>query len=68
MHRLVALVLLGLVAPALSFVHAAGALVSGPMLGYQTHREVAIWLEARDAKEIALSYRRVDTPEAGGGS
>jgi alkaline phosphatase D len=68
MHRLVALVLLGLFAPALPFVHAAGALVSGPMLGYQTHREVAIWLETRDAKEIALSYRRVDTPEAGGGS
>jgi alkaline phosphatase D len=42
--------------------HAAGRLVSGPMLGYQTHREVAIWLETEDAKEVTLTYTRADLP------
>lgn len=41
---------------------AAGRLVSGPMLGYQTHREVAIWLEAEGAGEVSLSYARADAP------
>ena len=52
MHRLVVLLSLGLLAPLL---HAAGALVSGPMLGYQTHREVAIWLEVENAREVSLN-------------
>lgn len=47
-----------------SAAHAAGRLVSGPMLGYQTHREVAIWLEAEGAKEISLTYTRTDLPPA----
>jgi alkaline phosphatase D len=38
---------------------AAGRLVSGPMLGYQTHREVAIWLEVEQAREISLTYTRL---------
>lgn len=59
MHRLVALFTAGLLAPALSSLHAAGSLVSGPMLGYQSHREVLIWLETRDAKEVALTYQPV---------
>ncbi len=36
---------------------AAGRLVSGPMLGYQTHREVCIWLEVESAREVALTYQ-----------
>lgn len=34
----------------------AGEWVSGPMLGYQTHREVAIWMETRGAGSVALTY------------
>ena len=59
MHRVVVLLSLGLLAPLL---HAAGALVSGPMPGYQTHREVAIWLEVENAREVSLSYSRADAP------
>lgn len=36
--------------------HAAGRLVSGPMLGYQAHREVFLWVETRDAQTVALRY------------
>lgn len=32
------------------------------MLGYQTHREVAIWLEVENAREVSLSYSRADAP------
>jgi len=63
MLRLVACLSLGLVAPALSLLHAAGTLVSGPLLGYQTHREVAIWVEVEDAREVSLSYVRADLPD-----
>lgn len=59
MRRLVVLLLPGLVA---SLAQAAGALVSGPMLGYQTHREVAVWLEVENAREVSLAYQRVDPP------
>lgn len=52
-------------APAAAF---AGALVSGPMLGYQTHREVAVWLEVRDAREVSLTYWRSDPPASVGDS
>jgi alkaline phosphatase D len=45
-----------------SVASAAGTLVSGPMLGYQTHREVLIWLETRDAQKITLDYHPVDRP------
>ena len=49
------------IAPTLAF--AAASLVSGPMLGYQAHREVLIWLETRDAAEVSLTYQLV--PDAG---
>jgi alkaline phosphatase D len=74
MRRLVASALAALLAPAalalfLAFVaapassaHAAGRLVSGPLLGYQTHCEVAIWLETENAREISLTYIRADLP------
>src|SRR5262245_27023450 len=35
---------------------AAGTLVSGPMLGYQARRETVIWLETRDAQQVAVDY------------
>jgi Phosphodiesterase/alkaline phosphatase D len=54
-----ALILLG---ASVSPAHAAGRLVSGPMLGYQTHREVAVWLETEGAGEVSLTYVRVDDP------
>lgn len=37
-------------------LQAAGQLVSGPMLGYQAHREVFLWVETRDAQTVALKY------------
>ncbi|NDC75959.1 alkaline phosphatase family protein [bacterium] len=43
--------------------HAAGTLVSGPMLGYQSHREVLIGLETRDAQEVLIDYRIEGRPE-----
>lgn len=43
--------------------HAAGTLVSGPMLGYQSHREVLIGLETRDAREVLLEYGIAGRPE-----
>lgn len=53
--------------PASSLVALApGTLVSGPMLGYRTHREVLIWLETRDAAEVSLTYQLADTIEATG--
>lgn len=30
------------------------------MLGYQAHREVAIWLETREATEVTVTYQPVD--------
>jgi alkaline phosphatase D len=57
--------LFALCAPGLGgALHASEAkLVSGPMLGYQTHREVAIWLEAEGAKEVSLTYVRESAPD-----
>ena len=53
--------------PASSLISPApGTLVSGPMLGYRTHREVLIWLETRDAAEVSLTYQLADTIEATG--
>ena len=34
----------------------AGTLVSGPMLGYQAHREVFLWVEAKDTRKVTLDY------------
>ncbi len=48
-----------LTGPALS----AGQLVSGPMLGYQAHREVFLWLEVKDASVVALDYWIAGRPE-----
>lgn len=46
------------------FARATGTLVSGPMLGYNAHREVLIWLETRDAQTVALAYWPAGHPEA----
>lgn len=55
-----ALLLVGWGASSSLAVAAAGRLVSGPMLGYQTHREVAVWLEVEGAREVSLTYARAD--------
>ncbi|MBI2516650.1 MAG: alkaline phosphatase family protein [Opitutae bacterium] len=39
-----------------TLLHAAGTLVSGPMLGYSAHREAVIWVETKDAKKVTLDY------------
>ena len=44
--------------------NAAGSLVSGPMLGYNAHREVLVWLEVKDAKSVELAYWPAGKPEA----
>jgi alkaline phosphatase D len=44
-------------------VQAAGRMTAGPMLGYATHREVAVWVETEEAQEVSLTYQRVDTAE-----
>jgi alkaline phosphatase D len=44
-------------------LHAAGSLVSGPMLGYSAHREAVIWVETRDAKKVVLDYWLAGKPE-----
>ena len=59
-HLATAAVLLTLAAIA----NAAGSLVSGPMLGYNTHREVLVWLEVKDAKSVELAYWPAGKPEA----
>jgi alkaline phosphatase D len=41
----------------------AGSLVSGPMLGYRAHRETAIVLETKDAREVRLEYQIQGHPE-----
>lgn len=41
----------------------AGELVAGPMLGYRAHREVAVWLETRDAQTVELTYRLAGRPD-----
>ncbi|MEZ5415315.1 MAG: alkaline phosphatase D family protein [Opitutaceae bacterium] len=45
-------------------VFAAGSIISGPMLGYRAHREVFLWLETKDAKEVTLTYWLKDQPDA----
>ncbi len=51
-------------------IHAAGTpagktgtLVSGPMLGYQAHREALIWVETKDATNVTLSYWLAGKPD-----
>ncbi len=41
----------------------AGSLVSGPMLGYSSHREVMLWVETKGAHEVALDYWLAGQPE-----
>ena len=44
-------------------VLAAGTLVSGPMLGYQAHRETVLVLETRDARKVRVDYQIEGRPE-----
>jgi alkaline phosphatase D len=60
--RLLALLLVTLIASSPGAHAAEARLVAGPMLGYQTHREVAIWLETENAREISLTYTRISPP------
>src|SRR3954469_3615473 len=48
---------------AANIVHAAGKLVSGPMLGYRSHHETLIWVETKDAQTVALTYQITGKPE-----
>ncbi|MDP2138391.1 MAG: alkaline phosphatase D family protein [Candidatus Didemnitutus sp.] len=41
----------------------AGQLVSGPMLGYRSHREVFLWLETKGANAVTLDYWIAGKPE-----
>jgi alkaline phosphatase D len=43
---------------------AAGRLVSGPMLGYQTHRECMVWVETENADTVTVEFWPADRPEA----
>ena len=43
--------------------HAAGKLISGPMLGYSAHREAFVWVETKDAKNVTLEYWLAGQPE-----
>lgn len=54
-------VLLGLAWPALTW--AAGRLVSGPMLGYQTHREAMVWVETEGANTVTVEFWPAAKPE-----
>ena len=49
---------------AAAFASAKGTLMSGPMLGYQAHREVLIWVETKEARTVALDYWLAGKPEA----
>lgn len=49
---LLGVLLVGLV----SAGHAAGRLVSGPMLGYRAHREILLWVETRNAETVTLKF------------
>jgi alkaline phosphatase D len=55
------LTVLFLLTSALAF--AKGSLVSGPMLGYATHREVLIWVETKEARTVTLDYWLASKPE-----
>jgi alkaline phosphatase D len=44
--------------------HAQGSLISGPMLGYQAHREALVWLETKGAAEVKLTYRLAGQPQS----
>lgn len=43
--------------------HASGTLVSGPMLGYQAHREAFLWVETKGAQQVSLDYWLAGKPE-----
>lgn len=58
-----ALVFLGLLfVPLLTW--ARGTLISGPMLGYQAHREALIWLETKDARTVSIEFSIQGRPES----
>jgi alkaline phosphatase D len=61
MRTLLLLLAVALAHPAFA---ASGRLVSGPMLGYQSHREALIWLEAQDATRVELRYQIAGRPES----
>ena len=42
---------------------AKATLISGPMLGYQAHREVLIWVETKEARTVDLDYWLAGKPE-----
>ncbi|WP_164976225.1 alkaline phosphatase D family protein [Oleiharenicola lentus] len=48
---------------ALSSALAAGSILSGPMLGYRAHREIFLWLEAKDAQQVTLDFWLTGKPE-----
>ena len=46
-----------------TLAQAKSTLIAGPMLGYQAHREVLIWVETKGAKSVALEYQITGHPE-----
>jgi alkaline phosphatase D len=42
----------------------AGRLVSGPMLGYQTHREAMVWVETEGASTVTIEFWPAGQPAA----
>lgn len=45
-------------------IWAGGSWVSGPMLGYQAHREALIWAETREAVAVEIWYEVEGKPES----
>ena len=43
---------------------AHAAIVAGPMLGYATQREVAVWVQTAGASSVAIEYWPADNPDA----
>ena len=51
--------------PAVAVAEGAEALQAGPMLGYVTYREVAIWVQTTRAADVQLRYAPTETGSAG---
>ena len=41
----------------------AAEIVAGPMLGYSTMREVAVWVQLDDAAQVQLEYWQKDSDQ-----
>lgn len=62
-HRPLLCLLIAATLGGITPAHAAGTLVSGPMLGYRAHREVFLWVETKDARQVTLDFWLAGRPE-----